>query len=92
MNIHTKIELLKFVKHFIIKKKTKIAIIFLKQLLNKATNKRELIMLNGMVECLESNNAIFNELVIERIDEIIKNEKNYPIFASMDNSNKMILG
>lgn len=88
MNLYTKFEILKYAKHFIEKEKPHVAKLFLNQIINKATNKKELIMLNEMVECLEKDNSIYQVLVIERIDEILKNKKkmNYPIFASMDNS------
>lgn len=93
MNLYTKFELLKYAKHFITKEKPNVAKVFLNQIRNKATNKRELIMLNEMIECLEKDNSIYQVLVIERIDEILKNKKkkNYPIFSSMDNSTQMIL-
>ena len=84
MNIYTKIELLKYVKQ--------VAITFLNQLIKSANNTKELRMLNQMVECLKNENSIYKELVIDRINEIIENEKNYPYFECMDNSSNLILG
>ena len=84
MNIYAKIELLKYVKQ--------VAITFLNQLIKSANNTKELRMLNQMVECLKNENSIYKELVIDRINEIIENEKNYPYFECMDNSSNLILG
>ncbi len=92
MNIYTKIELLKYVKQFIRKQKPQVAITFLNQLIKSANNTKELRMLNQMVECLKNENSIYKELVIDRINEIIENEKNYPYFECMDNSSNLILG
>lgn len=92
MNIYTKIELLKYVKHFIIKHKYKIAKTFLNQIIKETTSKKELTMFNEMIECIDKNSSVYETLVIDRIDEIIKDEKNYPITVNMDNSDKMILG
>lgn len=90
MNTYTKIELLKYAKHFITKQKNNIAIIFLKQIINKSTSKLEIIKLDEIINELQSENWKNQELVINEINEIIK--KNYPKISSLDNSTMMILG
>lgn len=90
MNTYTKIELLKYAKHFMLKQKNNIAIIFLKQIINKSTSKLEIIKLDEIINELQSENCKNQELVINEIDEIIK--KNYPKISSLDNSTMMILG
>jgi len=90
LNTYTKIELLKYAIHFISKQKNNIAIIFLKQIINKSTSKLEIIKLDEIINELQSENWKNQELVINEINEIIK--KNYPKISSLDNSTMMILG
>lgn len=84
MNKFIKIELLKYTRHFICNGKIEIAKSFINQLIRKAKVKSELITFKEMLNCLNKNNNIYYELVIERIDEIIRKElSNSP---QMDNS------
>lgn len=93
MDIYTKLELLKYAKHFLIKQKPQIAKTFLDQIIKRTSNKQEESILNEIVECLEKNNFTKNTItdVEEKINNILENKKNYPKFASMDNSTKLIL-
>ncbi len=91
MDIYTKFELLKYAKHFLIRQKPQIAKTFLEQIIKRTSNKQEKIMLNELVECLEKNVSTSRTIIEEKINKILDNKKNYPIFASMDNSPKLIL-
>lgn len=86
MDSYIQIELLKYTKHFIQKGKIEIAKNFLQQLIKKAKNRRFLISLNEMLNCLNNNNCIYKHLVIEQIDNILKNEKELSkFFNTQDN-------
>ena len=86
MDIYTSIELLKYAKHFIKKGKNEIAKSFIKQIIKKTKNKRFLISLNEMINCLNEKNYIYHQMVLDKINDLIVNEKELSKFSSaMDN-------
>ena len=86
MDAYIKIELLKYSKHFIQKGKIEVAKNFIRQLIKKTKNKRFLISLNEMLNCLNNKNQIYQQLVVEQINNILKNEKELSkFFDQLDN-------
>ena len=75
MDIYTSIELLKYAKHFIKKGKIEVAKIFISQIIRKTKNRRFLISLNEMINCLNENNNIYHQMVLDKINDLIINEK-----------------
>lgn len=82
MDSYTQIELLKYSKFFIQREKIEVAKNFITQLIKKTNNKRFLISLNEMLNCLNNKNKIYHELVLNRINEILQNEKELSKFIS----------
>ena len=76
MDCYTQIELLKYSKFFIERGKIEIAKNFIIQIIRKTKNKRLLISLN----------QIYHQLVLDHINEIVKNEKELSkFFSTQDN-------
>ena len=75
MDIYTKKELLKYSKFFIEKGNLEIAKNFINQIIRKTKNKRFLISLNEMLNCLNNKNKIYHQLALDQINEILNNEK-----------------
>lgn len=86
MNRFTKIELLKYTKQFIMNNKIETAKAFIRQIISKTKIKSELNTFNEMLNCLNKSNNIYHQLVIDRIDEIIKKELSF--CGDLDNSLK----
>lgn len=84
MNTFTKTELLKYAKQFILNGKIEVAKSFIQQIINKTKDKSELIMFKEMLNCLNQRNNIYYELVIDRINELIKKELS--TCGNLDNS------
>ena len=84
MNTFTRNELLRYTKQFILNGKVEIAKSFIKQIINKTKDKSELIMCKEMLNCLNQENNIYYELVIDRINELIKKELSF--CGDLDNS------
>ena len=76
MTMQTKIELYKYAKHFILKHNNQIAKTFLNQIKNNSKDEIENDLLNELIELIDNNN--YKNYVINKIDIIIKNKKNYP--------------
>lgn len=86
MDAYIQIELLKYSKHFIQKGRIEIAKNFIKQIIKKTRNKRFLISLNEMLKCLNNKNKIYQQLVINQINDLLKNEKELSkFFTTQDN-------
>lgn len=86
MDCYTQIELLKYSKFFIEKGKIEIAKNFINQIVRKTKNKRFLTSLNEMLNCLNNKNKIYHQLSLNKINEIIKNEKELSkFFSTQDN-------
>ncbi|MCI9016829.1 MAG: hypothetical protein HFJ53_06675 [Clostridia bacterium] len=86
MDCYTQIELLKYSKFFIERGKIEIAKNFIIQIIRKTKNKRLLISLNEMLNCLNNKNQIYHQLVLDHINEIVKNEKELSkFFSTQDN-------
>lgn len=75
MDTYIQIELLKYSKFFIQKGKIEIAKNFINQIIKRTKNRRFLISLNEMLNCLNNKNKIYHQLVLDQINEILENEK-----------------
>lgn len=86
MDCYTQIELLKYSKFFIERGKIETAKNFITQIIKKTKYERLLISLNEMLNCLNNKNNIYHQLVLDQINEIIKNEKELSkFFSTQDN-------
>lgn len=87
LSVYTKIELLKYIKHFIENGKIEIAKVFIRQLINETRRASTLISLNEMLDSLNYENKVFHQLVLDRINELLENEEELSLFfSSEDNS------
>ncbi len=87
LSVYTKIELLKYIKHFIENGKIEIAKVFIRQLINETRRASTLISLNEMLDSLNYENKVFHQMVLDRINELLENEEELSLFfSSEDNS------
>lgn len=87
LSFNTKIELLKYIKHFIENGKIEIAKIFIRQLINETHKHSTLISLNEMLNSLNNKNKVFHQLVLDRVNAILESEEELSLFfGTEDNS------
>lgn len=86
LSVFSKIEILKYIKHFIESGKIEIAKVFIRQLINETKRPSTLISLNEMLNSLNYENKVFHQMVLDRINELLKNEEELSLFFSTENN------
>lgn len=86
LSVYTKIELLKYIKHFIENGKIEIAKVFIRQLINETRRAATLISLNEMLDSLNYENKVFHQMVLDRINELLENEEELSLFFSPEDN------